>query len=350
LILPPGTWGRLRAAWPVLVALAAAVSLSGCASDEGTGRTAKPYKVVLMPVAGADEIPVRNPEADGEQPLAYAMDPALLEQRIRDAILASRLFSHVDPWDGGESLSGDERLEAAAEFARSEAADLILRVSVNSAGITDLGANGRKYWSTFTWFMIPAPIWLVDDRTYETDLEVRAELFLVDDLLRPAATASARPGQQELDLWDRATFDTWVFIMPPPFIEGDLDVVSATLTERAVAEVVEQLVAELDQLNIPARFDLTATVEGRTLRVGVVTRRHLRHLEVLVNGEVLSDASWREEDTAGIHVARKSGTERMVYEATVELPPTTGRTELRVFAEDEAGNREVRTLVIGDER
>lgn len=324
----------------------AGLALAGCASEQAVARAAKPYKVVLMPVSGAEDVPRRTPQPDGDAPLAYTMDPATLRDRIRGRILESGVFAEVETWDPpAKHETADERLEAAAERARVVAADLVLRVTVNSAGITDLGPNDRKYWSAFTWFMVPAPIWFADDRTYDTDLELRAELFAPDDVRRPAAGAQVRMEPQELDLWDRTNFEWKVLYTPPPWLEGDPDRVSATLTERAVDRALEMLVEELDAMSIPSRFDLDVALAAGWVSVTVGARRPLRSLEVVVNGRPLPGGTWSETGTEGIFDAAGSTQTRLVYSARVELPAAQERQEVRVIAEDESGNREVRTLV-----
>lgn len=329
--------------------------LVACASDgdPNAGREPKPYKVVFMPIAGAEDALARTTSEtadDFDEELTYTIEPNALAQRLRDGITASRLFSELVLLDGPLEGDPDQRLAAARRVADEQSADLILRVRVNSARITDLGPNDRKYWSGISWFMIPAPIWFVNDRSYETDLEVRAELFLPSDLIRPVAAPIARPGTQDLDLWDRTYFEPKVLVIPPPLLGGDAETVSKTLTDLAVEDLVRQLVEKLDTTDIPARFGLEVELDGAKLTALIRTPRRLRSLEILVGGQPVDGTPWRETRTDELLDRVASSPGQFVYRIDDLGVPGSGRREVRVIAEDEVGVREVRTLVVGGER
>lgn len=332
-----------------LVALAAA----GCASTDAAAiePLAHPYKVVLLPVEGAEAALApragdAESAADGEVP--FALTPDALRGTIREGILGSRVFSEVVVVDGGR-LATDEftdAVAAAAPVARHERADLILRVRVSAARLHDLGRNDSTWWSTFAWFMIPAPLFTVDDRTYATTLTVNAELFDPADPRKPTASVVASSGEETLDLWDRGV-SYEVIYTPPPWLEGDLAKVSTELTNRAVRQMMTQLVEELRTREIPSRFDVALAWEGADLAVTVSSRRRLRSLDVRSGDTVIGQ--WAERETAQLVDETASTPELTVYRARVTAPP--GATGLvRVVAEDEAGGREVRSIPAGGGR
>jgi hypothetical protein len=345
---PPSRAAPARAAGRALVLAALVVpSLAACASAPAEDLPRQPYKVVLLPVEGAAEALAMAPESDeaGGARVPLAMTPAELERTIADAVRSSRVFSAVVEAGPGE-LDGadvDERLRAASAFARRERADLVLRVTVKSAQMNDLGNNSSTVWSTLTWFMVPLPVWFIEDRTYSTNIAVQAELFEPGEaVVKPTSTVVASSGNQDLDLWDRG-LSPWVLVVPPPFLPGSERSVSETLTRRAVAQLLEGLVAELRTRPVPSRFEVTAVAAEGGVAVEVVTRRKLRSLEVESEGRRL--ALWAETE---LEPAADSTPERSVYRRTVPLPAATaGATQLvRVVAEDEAGVREVRTVAV----
>ena len=187
---------------PLLCLLTAALFTGACASSEPTIEPlAHPYKVVLLPIEGAEAaVAPRADDAEsaetGEVP--FALSAQELRDTIRDGILGARVFSEIVLADGAQ-LQVDEftdTVAAASPIARRERADLIMRVSVSSARMQDLGPNDSKYWSAFTWFMIPAPIWYVDDRTYATSLVVNAELYDPSDPVKPTASVVASSSEE----------------------------------------------------------------------------------------------------------------------------------------------------------
>jgi hypothetical protein len=115
--------------------------------------------------------------------------------------------------------------------------------------------------------------------------------------------------------------------------------VSETLTERAVDQMLLALVEELRTREIPSRFEMEFTEEAGGVVVSVVSRRRLRSLDVESGGKML--ASWAE---TGLVEEKDSTAERFVYRRSVKVNAPAG-TQVRVIAEDEAGGREVRTLV-----
>ncbi len=312
---------------------------------------AHPYRVVLLPVEGADDAlaatatDAASPE-EGEVP--FALDPETLRRTIRDGIVNAGVFSDIVVVTS-DQLTIDEftdAVAAATPLARRERADLILRVRVDSARLQDLGPNDSKFWSAFAWFMVPAPIWFVGDRTYATTLSVHAELFDPEDSVKPTASIVAGSDDQVLDLWDRGV-SPLVVVVPPAWLEGDIETVSQELTTRAVTELMTQLVEELRTRDIPSRFDVAVAWEGRTLVVEAASRRRLRSLDVRIGDRVLR--SWAERETATLIDASAARGELTVYRARVEIP--AGAEELvRVIAEDEAGGREVRSVPSGGGR
>lgn len=332
-----GVFGRR-----LLVLLGALSVLAACASSEPERIPRQPYKVVLLPVEGAaaalrDQGAGENGAADGMVPLA--LTPEELERAIFDGVRGSNAFSEITVAPPLAS-SADEPLAAVADHARRTSSDLILRLTVKSARIRDLGNNSSTFWSTFAWFMVPLPVWTVDDRTYETNLAVEAALYEPRDVVKPTATVVASSGTQDLDLWDRG-LSPWVPIVPPPFLKGDLRTVSEEVTRRAVGQLMAALVGELRSREIPVRFELSVTASDGGVSVVAATRRQLRSLEVFANGRRV--AGWAESEL----VPEKDSTdERRVYRRTVQVPGGAG-TEVRVVAQDEAGGREVRTIVLG---
>ena len=336
-----------------LVLLLVAGAAAGCASPQPEAPQRQPYKVVLLPVEGAEQALAAVPEtaSDGGVMVPLALTPAELQKTVFDGVLASNAFSEIVAAPAsvgavGGTFAGDE-LAAAADFARSVRADLILRVTVRSARIRDLGHNGSTFWSAFTWFMLPLPIWGVDDRTYDTNLSVEAALYEPRDTIKPTASVVAASSKQELDLWDRG-LSPLVIIVPPPYLAGNEKTVSEEVTRRAVAQVMAALSEELRSREIPARFDLDVTTEGRDVKITVATRRQLRSLDVFVDGKLVK--SWAETDL----VAEPDSTDdRRVYRRAIAVPAAagqSGRGEVRVAAEDESGGREVRTILVGGDR
>lgn len=341
---------RAAAVWALLAATLAAAA--GCASEPPPPAPRQPYKVVLLPVQGASQAlsataadaPTPGEDGDAAAMVPLSLTPAQLEAAIFDGIRASNAFTElvVAPESVAAASGAGDDLSAAAEFARSTNADLVLRVTVKSARIRDLGNNGSTFWSTVLWFMVPAPVWFADDRTYDTNLAVEAALFDPRDFVKPTASVVAASGRQELDLWDRG-LSPYVPLVPPPFLAGDAETVSRTVTERAVAQVMDALVAELRTREIPSRFEVALAWDEGRLRIDVATRRLLRSLEVWVDG------ARREVWAETALVPEKDGTEdRRVYRREVRVAPAAGRTtEVRVVVEDEIGGREVRTIVVG---
>jgi hypothetical protein len=322
--------------------VAAAAALPACASDPPPLVTRQPYKVVLLPVEGAARALALN-EKRGEDFVPLALTPEEMAQTIFERIRDSNAFSELVAAPAGLSAGayGDD-LGAAADFARRENADLILRVTVKSAEMRDLGNNSNTFWSTFAWFMLPLPTWFSDDRTYDTDLSVEAALYEPRDTQKPTASVVASSGQQSLDLWDRG-LSPWVPIVPPPFLKGRPSVVSETLTKAAMDRLIVSLVDELQKREIPSRFDVALSPETDGLRIRIVSRRALRSIEVFVAGKRAE--SWAE---TAIQPDAGSTADGFVYTRTaVSAARAAAGTELRVVAEDEAGAREVRTIVLG---
>jgi hypothetical protein len=344
----------VRALAALLLAAAAAFPAAGCASETPPPPPRQPYKVVLLPVEGAASALAVPSErtADGEGEIVpLALTPEQLETAIFEGIRASNAFTELVavPADVAAATRAADDLTAAADFARRTNSDLLLRVTVQRARIRDLGRNDATFWSSLAWFMIPAPIWFVDDRTYETDISVEAELFEPRDVAKPTARVDADSTRHELDLWDRG-ISTYVILVPPPWIVGDPKKVSEVVTQRAVGELMDKLVEGLRTREIPSRFDVVLTAAAGEVRVEVAGRRALRSLEVFVRGK--RQESWAETDL----VPEKDSTEdRRVYRRVVKLAPDApgaagaGEATVRVVAEDEAGSREVRTIVAGRE-
>lgn len=322
-----------------LAALAAALAASACRSAPPVAALPHPYKIVLMPVEGAA---VALAEKPGASDVPLALTPVELETKIRDRVRDSHVFSDVVVAQASDlrAVAGADEIQAAADLARRTSSDLILRIEVKSARMTDLGNNSSTFWSTFTWFMIPAPTWFVDDRSYATDIAVQASLYDPADPVKPTASVVATSGQQDLDLWDRG-LSPFVIVVPPAFLKGSASTVSATLTERAVDEVLAALVEELRTREIPSRFEMDVTEDASGVTVTIVSRRRLRSLEVEVGGR--RAAGWAE---TSLVEERESGPERFVYRRAVKTSGPAG-TQVRVIADDEAGGREVRTLVTG---
>jgi hypothetical protein len=318
-----------------LLVLLAASSLAACKSAPPPAAPLLPYKVVLLPVEGAKAALAERP---GESDVPLALTPEELAAKIRDTVTSSRVFSHVVVATAAD-LGGK-----SAEVARKTESDLILRIQVKSARMTDLGNNGSTFWSTLTWFMIPAPIWTVDDRTYDTNIAVRADLFDPADPTRPTVSMDATSERQDLDLWDRG-LSPYVIVVPPAFLSGSAKSVSETLTERAMTQMLERLVTELRTKKIPSRFEQMDVVrEGQTVKVTVASSRRLRSLQIDVDGKTVR--TWAE---TGLVEDKDSTAERFVYRRAVDVPAKEG-AQVHVIAEDEAGGREVRTLVIGGGR
>jgi len=326
----------------VVLLLAAAAMLTACKSAEPPPQLTHPYKVVLLPVEGAAS--ALATEA-GEANVPLALTPDQLSAKIAESIKSSHVFSDVvlaTPADLAVKGAEDD-LHAAALLARRTDADLLMRIEVKSARMKDLGNNSSTFWSTLTWFMIPLPIWTADDRTYDTDIAVQASLYDPADPVKPTAQVVVASKKQDLDLWDRG-LSWYVIVVPPPYLAGSAETVSNTLTQRAVDQLLAALVNELRTRDIPTRFDVEVAEEPGGVRVAVTTRRRLRSLEVEVAGKPA--AAWAE--TALVE-DKDSTPERFVYRRSVKLDATAG-TAVRVVAEDEAGGREVRTLVTGGNR
>ncbi len=335
---------RIAALLPVLAALV--VSTACGSTPDPIAPLSQPYRIVLLPIEGVETAlaaPVREGEAQEGDEVPFALEPDVFRNRITNAIVNSGVFSNVIVV-GREELTTDEFTDtvmAAAPRAKAEAADLIMRVRVNSARLRDLGANSSKFWSTFTWFMVPLPIWFVDDRTYATSLTVQAEMYDPADPIKPTASVVASSGEEEMDLWDRGALQPTVVVIPPPWVEGNLEKVSETLTERAVNHMMTELVDELRTREIPSRFELDLEWEGNDLVVVVRTRRPLRALTVLAGAQVLR--TWAEDETSDLLDTSGPKTRLIAYRARVE--DGAGRADyLRVLVEDEGGGREVRTI------
>lgn len=340
---------RLRRALRGVVSsalLATSLAAAACASAPPEETPRQPYKVVLLPVEGGAEALAPRPAENGEgEEVPFALTPEQLEKAVFEGVRRSNAFSEivVAPPEVGAArgeYAGDE-LAAAADFALRENADLILRVTVRSARIRDLGNNGASFWSSLLWFMVPAPVWTVDDRTYAVDLALEAALYEPRDVVKPTASVPSVAGRQELDLWDRG-LSWWIPIVPPPFLAGNPRKVSETVTERAVEQVMDQLAKDLRTRAIPSRFEemKVAAADG-SVAVEIASRRQIRSLEVWVAGKLAQ--RWAETDL----VPEPGSTdERRVYRRTLKVAGGAG-TEVRVVAEDESGVREVRTVRLG---
>ncbi len=341
---------RLIRATALVAALAlSAPLLAGCASDDvEIAPLAHAYNVVLLPIEGAEQAlapPIAEDAVEGEVP--FSITPEELRTRIKETILGSRVFSRIVNIDASQLFTDEftDEVQAAVPFAREQRADLIMRVRVNSARMIDLGPNDSKTWSTFVWFMVPAPLWLADDRTYGTSLSVSAEMYDPEDPVRPAASVVASSSEHELDLWDRGVWDPMIFVLPAPWVDGDLETVSQELTARAATQMLEELVSELRDREIPSRFDVAYAWDGNTIEVEIGSRRRLRALEIRVDGEVMK--SWAERETQDLHDDRRSTADRIVYRAQVPVTAEMRGQLVRMVAVDEAGGREVRTLRAG---
>lgn len=325
----------------ILLLLAAVPALAACKSAEPIPPLSHPYKIVMLPVEGSK---TALGEKTGDADVPLALSPAELDAKIVASVKAAHVFSDVVVAQAADlQLPGaEDNLAAAAQIARRTSSDLILRIQVKSARMTDLGSNGSTIWSTVTWFMIGIPSFWVDDRTYATDLAVTAELFDPDDRVRPTASVDANTDQQELDLWDRG-LTPLVIVVPPAFLKGSPKTVSETLTDRAVRQLLAKLVEELRTKKIPSRFDLMDVAEeGGSVRVLIGTRVRLRSLEIEVDGRTVK--AWAE---TGLVEEKDSTPERFVYRRSLPVQAKAG-AQVRVIAEDESGGREVRTVVAGE--
>ena len=327
----------MRAA--LALCLAAAAGLPACASAAPPAELPHPYKVVLLPIEGAVAALAAKPDA-GNVP--FAMTPEALETKIRERVRGSHVFSDVVVAEAADlrGVAGADEMQAASDLARRTSSDLILRIEVKSARMTDLGNNGSTLWSTLTWFMIGLPSFWVDDRTYQTDLAVRADLYDPADAVKPTASVDASSDKQDLDLWDRG-LSPLVIVVPPAFLSGSASSVSETLTERAVDQVLAALIEQLRTREIPSRFTIDVAEDASGITASVVSRRRLRSLEFESAGKTVQ--TWAE---TGLVEERESTPDRFVYRRTVKLTVPAG-TQVRVIAQDEAGGREVRTLVTG---
>jgi hypothetical protein len=333
-----------------LAALAAAAVLAaaGCAATPQPVLPQQPYKVVLLPVEGAEQALAAKAETteDGGRIVPLALTAAELGDAIFQGVRQARAFTEMveapqSARVAGDAYAGDE-LAAAADFARRSNADLILRITVKSARIRDLGRNDSTAWATITWLLLGVPSFYVDDRTYDANVTVEAALYEPRDTVKPTASVVAASGRMDLDLIDRGV-SPWVIIMPPPFIEGDDRTVGLEVTQRAMRQVMEALSNELRTRPIPTRFDLEVRGVAGGVEVVAASRRQLRSIDVYVGGKLA--ASWAE---TALVPEKDSTDDRRVYRRTVKVAPRTGEpAEVRVVAEDEAGGREVRTVVPG---
>jgi hypothetical protein len=328
----------LKSCW-VLVFGSVLLLLAACRSAEIETAAPHPYKVVLLPVEGAK---AALEQKLGEDDVPLALTAPELEAKIRDGVRTSRAFSDVvvaDPADL-KSKTAEDEMQAAADLARRTSSDLILRVQVKSARMTDLGANGSTFWSTLTWFMAGLPSFWMKDRSYETDLVVQAELYDPADPVKPTASVVAGSQTQDLDLWDRG-LSPFVVVVPPAFLKGSAKSVSETLTERAMTQLLASLVEQLRTREIPSRFDMEVVEEAGGVRLAVTSRRRLRSLDVEVDGKPVR--SWAE---TGLVEDKDSAADRFVYRRVVDGIARPGAL-VHVIAEDEAGGREVRTVRLG---
>jgi hypothetical protein len=319
--------------------LAAAATLTACKSAPPAEETLHPYKVVLLPVEGSTAALAFAP---GAEDVPLALEPAALDAQITEGVRTSHLFSEVvvaQPADLAVRGAADE-MQAAADLARRTASDLILRIVVKSARMTDLGNNGSTFWSTGLWFMLGFPSFWIDDRSYDTNIAVQAELYDPRDPVKPTASVVAKSGQQDLDYWDRG-LSAYVLVVPPAFLKGSPESVSKALTDRAVSQVLTELVEQLRTREIPSRFEMDVGEGEGAVRIAVVSRRRLRSLVVEAGGKPVQ--AWAE---SALVEDAESGADRFVYKRSVAVAAAAG-AQIRVIAEDEGGGREVRTLVIG---
>jgi hypothetical protein len=326
--------------------LVLAASLAACKSAAPLPTTAHPYKVVLMPIEGSQAALAGEPgETPDENNVPLALTAAALDAKIADGIRTSHAFSGVvDADPAAMKTHGDQdEMQLAAGIARRTESDLILRIEVKSARMTDLGHNSSTIWSTLAWFMAGFPSFWIDDRSYDTDISILAELYDPADPVRPTLTVAAQADKQELDLWDRG-LTPYVIVVPPPFLKGSATHVSETLTDRAVQDMLVKLVDGLRSREIPSRFEMDVVQTGAAVEVTVGSRRRLRSLVVEVDGKILH--AWAE---TGLVEDKDSTPERFAYKRTIE-PKAKAGASVRVIAEDEAGGREVRTLVMGGSR
>ncbi|MCG3134822.1 MAG: hypothetical protein HMLKMBBP_02204 [Planctomycetes bacterium] len=334
-----------RSSLPALAAAAAVAVLAtaGCASPSAPPPPKQPYKVVLLPVEGAERALAQAaadasaaPEAERDAFVPLALTTEEFEKAVHDGVVASGAFSEIVVLP---ATAPQDDLAAAADWARSARADLLLRVTVKSAKVRDTGNNGSTFWSTLAWFVVPLPIWFSDDRTYDTNIAIEAALFEPRDLVKPAASVVAKSDPQDLDLWDRG-LSPYLPLVPPPFLKGSMKAVSETVTERAMAQVMGALADELRTREIPSRFELTVTADGAgAVSIAVASRRALRSLEVFADGA--RTQGWVETELAP---EPSSAPDRIEYRRTAKVP--AGAAEVRVVVTDEAGGREVRTLVL----
>jgi hypothetical protein len=325
--------------------LAAASSLAACKSAPPP-TTTHPYKIVLLPIEGSQAaLAAKAGEAADENDVPLALTSEALDAKIKDGVKASHVFSDVVDADAAamKTRGDQDELQLAAGIARRTESDLILRIEVKSARMTDLGHNGSTVWCTLAWFMAGIPSFWIDDRTYDTDIALLAELYDPADPVRPTLTVAASADKQELDLWDRG-LTPLVLVVPPPFLKGSSTRVSEKLTDRAVSDMLGKLVEGLRSREIPSRFEMDVAEKGAAVEVTVASRRRLRSLVVEVDGKVIS--TWAE---TGLVEDKDSTPERFLYKRVVEPRAKTGAS-VRVIAEDEAGGREVRTLMIGGSR
>ncbi len=336
----------------LVLLVAASSALAACRSTEPLPTTPQPYKVLLLPVEGAKQALDFKQAAD-DVPLA--MTPEALSARIADKIQSSHVFSEVvlaKPADLAPKGDEDE-MQRAAAFATKEESDLILRIQVISARMTDEGHNGSTVWSTLTWFMIPLPVWFVKDRTYDTNIKILAEVYDPADPIRPTSAVTAASGREDLDLWDRG-LSPYVLVVPPPFLKGSATSVSEKLTDLAIDDLLRALVDGLRTREIPSRFEMNVAEapmqDGEAVKVSIASRRKLRSLVVEVDGKIVK--TWAE---TGLVEEKDSTPERYLYRRSVPAlsattPGAKKSAEVRVVAEDESGGREVRTLMLGGAR
>lgn len=320
-----------------LLSASAGWALAGCASAAPPPPAIHPYRALLLPVEGAK---AALAEPAGEDSIPVASTPEAMEKAITDALLGTAMFSELVPVKAppGERLP-EAALAAAAAAAKELEADLILRVQVRTARLSDLGNNSGTVWSCLLWFMVPLPIWTVDDRSYQADFRVHADLFSPEDLQRPVASFVVTAGEQTLDVWDRG-LSVVLLVLPPPFVGGNEEKVSRKLTERVLGEVTRALVEEVRRSEIPSRFELKVSAEAGEIHVAAASRRRLRSVEIRIGGKPAKE--WGETDLEPDETSPDRG---FVYRKSLRATEGVGpRTFVRVVAEDEVGGREVRTL------